>query len=79
MTSLTLVRRIKARPEIVFDALATPDGIAHWWGPDAGFRHARFHFSSPISSTSSSSSGGSVSAVTPYRTPASHAKNTPIT
>lgn len=36
MTSLTLVRRIKARPEIVFDALVTPEGIAHWWGPDAG-------------------------------------------
>jgi uncharacterized protein YndB with AHSA1/START domain len=36
MTSLTLVRRIHARPSIVFDALTTPDGIAHWWGPDAG-------------------------------------------
>ena len=36
MTSLTLVRRIRARPSIVFDALTTPDGIAHWWGPDAG-------------------------------------------
>ena len=36
MTSLTLVRRIKARPSIVFDALVTPDGIARWWGPDAG-------------------------------------------
>jgi uncharacterized protein YndB with AHSA1/START domain len=36
MTSLTLVRRIKARPSIVFDALTTPEGIAHWWGPDAG-------------------------------------------
>lgn len=36
MTSLTLVRRIKARPSIVFDALTTPDGIASWWGPDAG-------------------------------------------
>jgi len=34
--SLTLVRRIKARPSIVFDALTTPEGIAHWWGPDAG-------------------------------------------
>jgi uncharacterized protein YndB with AHSA1/START domain len=28
MTSLTLVRRIKARPSIVFDALTTPEGIA---------------------------------------------------
>jgi uncharacterized protein YndB with AHSA1/START domain len=36
MTSLTLVRRIAARPAIVFDALTTPDGIAHWWGPDDG-------------------------------------------
>jgi uncharacterized protein YndB with AHSA1/START domain len=36
MTSLTLVRRIKARPAIVFDALVTPEGIASWWGPDAG-------------------------------------------
>ena len=36
MTSLTLVRRIAARPSIVFDALTTPEGIARWWGPDAG-------------------------------------------
>ena len=36
MTSLTIVRRIKARPAIVFDALTTPEGIACWWGPDAG-------------------------------------------
>lgn len=36
MTSLTLVRRIKARPSIVFDAITTPEGIAQWWGPDAG-------------------------------------------
>jgi uncharacterized protein YndB with AHSA1/START domain len=36
MTSLTLVRRIAARPSIVFDALTTPEGIAHWWGPDDG-------------------------------------------
>ncbi len=36
MTSLTLVRRIKARPSIVFEALTTPEGIASWWGPDAG-------------------------------------------
>jgi uncharacterized protein YndB with AHSA1/START domain len=36
MTSLTLVRIIKARPEIVFDAVTTAEGIAHWWGPDAG-------------------------------------------
>lgn len=36
MTSLTLVRRIAARPSIVFDALTTPEGIMGWWGPDAG-------------------------------------------
>ena len=36
MTSLTLVRRINARPAIVFDALTTPEGIAFWWGPDDG-------------------------------------------
>jgi len=36
MTSLTLVRRIRARPSIVFDALTMPEGIACWWGPDGG-------------------------------------------
>jgi glutathione S-transferase len=36
MTSLTLVRRIAARPSTVFDALTTPAGIACWWGPDSG-------------------------------------------
>jgi uncharacterized protein YndB with AHSA1/START domain len=36
MTSLTLVRKIAARPSIVFDALTTPEGIGCWWGPDAG-------------------------------------------
>jgi uncharacterized protein YndB with AHSA1/START domain len=36
MTSVTLVRHIRARPEIVFDALTTPDGIPVWWGPDHG-------------------------------------------
>jgi uncharacterized protein YndB with AHSA1/START domain len=36
MTSLTLVRRIRARPQIVFEAVTTAEGIAHWWGPDAG-------------------------------------------
>lgn len=36
MTSLTLVRRIAARPQIVFDALTAPAAIAQWWGPDAG-------------------------------------------
>jgi uncharacterized protein YndB with AHSA1/START domain len=36
MTSLTLIRRIKARPSIVFEAVMTADGIAQWWRPDAG-------------------------------------------
>ncbi|HWY16085.1 MAG TPA: SRPBCC domain-containing protein [Rhizomicrobium sp.] len=36
MTSLTLVRRIRARPSIVFDALTTPEGMSCWWGPDDG-------------------------------------------
>lgn len=36
MTSLTLVRRIAARPSIVFDALITPEGVSAWWGPDGG-------------------------------------------
>jgi uncharacterized protein YndB with AHSA1/START domain len=36
MTSLTIVRRIAARPSVVFDALTTPKGIARWWGPDEG-------------------------------------------
>jgi len=34
MTSVTLVRRIAARPAIVFEALATSEGISSWWGPD---------------------------------------------
>jgi len=36
MTSLTLVRRVRARPSIVFDAMTTAEGISHWWGPDSG-------------------------------------------
>ena len=36
MTSLTLIRRIAARPSIVFDAITSPESIVHWWGPDAG-------------------------------------------
>jgi uncharacterized protein YndB with AHSA1/START domain len=36
MTSLTIVKRIAARPAIVFEALTTPEGIRHWWGPDDG-------------------------------------------
>ena len=34
MTSLTLVRRIRARPSIVFEALSTVEGLTSWWGPD---------------------------------------------
>ncbi|MEW6598950.1 MAG: SRPBCC domain-containing protein [Pseudomonadota bacterium] len=34
-TSLAMVRRIAARPSIVFEALATAEGIASWWGPEA--------------------------------------------
>jgi len=36
MTSLTLVRRIRASPATVFEAMTTAEGIAHWWGPDEG-------------------------------------------
>lgn len=36
MHSLTLVRRIAARPSIVFEALTTPEGITQWFGPDDG-------------------------------------------
>jgi len=36
MTSVTLVRHIRARPSIVFEALVTPEGVSRWWGPDAG-------------------------------------------
>ena len=34
MTDLTLTRQIAARPSIVFDAVTTAEGIAHWFGPD---------------------------------------------
>jgi uncharacterized protein YndB with AHSA1/START domain len=34
MNCLRLARRIAARPAIVFEALATAEGIASWWGPD---------------------------------------------
>ena len=34
MKSITLVRRIAARPSIVFEAMTTPEGIASWWGPE---------------------------------------------
>ena len=34
MKSLTIVRRIAARPSIVFAAITTAEGVATWWGPD---------------------------------------------
>ena len=34
MISLTLVRRIEARPQVIFDAVTTVEGMAQWWGPD---------------------------------------------
>lgn len=36
MTSVMLVRQIRARPSIVFEAVTSAEGIASWWGPDAG-------------------------------------------
>ena len=36
MTSLTLVRRLKAPPPLVFDALTRPELLKRWWGPDDG-------------------------------------------
>jgi uncharacterized protein YndB with AHSA1/START domain len=36
MSSMTIVRRIKARPAVVFDLLITPEGLKQWIGPDAG-------------------------------------------
>ena len=34
MPSLTLIRRIAARPAIVFEAMTTAEGVAAWFGPD---------------------------------------------
>lgn len=34
MTSVTLVRQIRARPATVFDLLSTAEGLTSWWGPD---------------------------------------------
>ncbi len=36
MTSVCLVRRIAARPAIVFEAVVTAEGIRSWWGPADG-------------------------------------------
>jgi uncharacterized protein YndB with AHSA1/START domain len=34
MTSLTLVRHIRAHPSTVFELLSTATGLTCWWGPD---------------------------------------------
>jgi uncharacterized protein YndB with AHSA1/START domain len=34
MTQTTQIRRIAARPEVLFEALVTVEGISSWWGPD---------------------------------------------
>ena len=34
MKKAVLVRRIAARPAIVFNALVTAEGMGSWWGPD---------------------------------------------
>ena len=36
MTSLAMVRRLRARPAVLFETIASPDGMASWWGPDDG-------------------------------------------
>jgi uncharacterized protein YndB with AHSA1/START domain/ketosteroid isomerase-like protein len=36
MTSLTILKRIAARPEIVFDSLVEPESLKVWIGPDTG-------------------------------------------
>ena len=36
MSSLTIVKTIAARPEIVFDAMIEPEGLRMWIGPDDG-------------------------------------------
>jgi uncharacterized protein YndB with AHSA1/START domain len=33
-TSVCLIRRIAARPAVVFEALVSAEGIQSWWGPD---------------------------------------------
>jgi uncharacterized protein YndB with AHSA1/START domain len=36
VSEITIVRRIAARPAIVFDVLTTAEGMTSWWGPDEG-------------------------------------------
>jgi uncharacterized protein YndB with AHSA1/START domain len=33
-SGVTLVRRIAARPSIVFELMTTAEGVASWWGPE---------------------------------------------
>ena len=33
---MTLVRRVAAQPDAVFDLISSAEGIAQWWGPDDG-------------------------------------------
>jgi uncharacterized protein YndB with AHSA1/START domain len=78
MTSLTLVRIIRARPQIIFDAVTTAEGIVHWWGPDAGpvlvaevdprvGGHYRVRFLRMLDSTEYESSGEFLEIVRPER------------
>jgi uncharacterized protein YndB with AHSA1/START domain len=36
VSEATCVRRIAARPSVVFDALTSAEGMASWWSPDDG-------------------------------------------
>jgi uncharacterized protein YndB with AHSA1/START domain len=36
LPSVTIVRRIKARPAKVYAAITQPELMLRWWGPDAG-------------------------------------------
>ncbi len=78
MTSLTLVRHIRARPQVVFDAVTSAEGISHWWGPDAGpvlvaeadprvGGHFRVRFLRSLDSTEYESSGEFLEIVRPQR------------
>jgi uncharacterized protein YndB with AHSA1/START domain len=78
MTSLTLVRHIRARPQVVFDAVTSAEGISHWWGPDAGpvlvaeadprvGGHFRVRFLRALDSTEYESSGEFLEIVRPQR------------
>ena len=34
MTQTMQIRRIAARPDLLFEALVTAEGVCSWWGPD---------------------------------------------